>query len=428
MLLLRLVVFPYSVYGVLELPRFSANISTHSKDDVAVDHQEVTLFKAATETGGVVPVPSLLGILFDEDHWDYKEHPYWAVVTARRHRHHGPYHSKAYQRSIKLFLNSAGLVEVSCVATSMILFIWMYGYFADWPHQRTPHAYLLVLWIAWGFICAGVIHLSYGSHESTGWITGYLLEFIFSIENVFVFHVIAQAFKAPSRLSQKALFCVVLGQVVFQAVFFMGLAHWLHQSIVLPYVLGMWLLYVGYEAARTNHHDIFDIKETFIFRVARQRMGSRLHPEFNEDGIMFIKTQNGSLACTMLLPLAICLFFIDVLLEVDVTLTKIETLDKDFMCFSSSVVAACAVPELYFVARSVFERFRLLRYGVVFALFFYGMQLLMHRLFELPAFLGILVVILVMAICIMASDTQQLPAKCDLRSEDESPNVKPVLP
>merc|ERR1719401_567494 len=113
----------------------------------------------------------------------------------------------------------------------------------------------------------------------------------------------------------------------------------------------------------------------------------------------------------MLVPLAISLFFIDVLLEVDVTLTKIETLDKNFMCFSSSVVAACTVPELYFVARSVFERFHLLRYGVAFALFFYGMQLLVHRLFELPALVGILIVILVMAMCVMVSDSQQVSSK-----------------
>jgi tellurite resistance protein TerC len=411
----------HGVDGLLELPRFAANVSVHFKDEVVVDHQEVTLFGTQADRGGL-PKPSLLGILFDEDHVDYREHPWWAVATARRHSHH----PKAYQRSIKIFLNSAGLVEVSCVITSMVLFVWMYGYFADWPHQQTPHAYFLVLWIAWGFMCAGVIHFSYTPHESTGWITGYLLEFIFSIENVFVFHVVSQAFKAPSRLSQKALFCVVLGQIVFQAIFFMGLAHWLHRSIVLPYLLGIWLLYVGYEAARTSHHDIYDIRETFVYTFFRQIMGERLSPEFNEDGTMFVTTEKGSLGCTMLVPLAICLFIIDVLLEVDVTLTKIETLDKDFMCFSSSVVAACAVPELYFVARSVFERFKLLRYGVAFALFFYGMQLLLHQLFELPALAGILVVILVMALCIIASKMQQPPAKGDLQSDEVEP-VPPVV-
>merc|ERR1719498_1156860 len=111
-------------------------------------------------------------------------------------------------------------------------------------------------------MCLGAVYFVRGSAESAGWMTGYLLELIFSIENVFVFHVVCQSFRAPVHLTQKALFLVILGQMVFQAVFFMGLAHWLHQSLVLPYLLGVWLIYVGYESSRHHTEESFDVRES----------------------------------------------------------------------------------------------------------------------------------------------------------------------
>lgn len=259
----------------------------------------------------------------------------------------------------------------------------------------------------WGIVCAAMVYLLSGTTASFGWTTGYLLELVFSVENVFVFHVVCQGFRVPANLTQKALFVVIIGQIAFQALFFMGLAHWLHESFALPYVLGAWLLYVGFQASQGHASGNFDARESGAFKFFHSIIGKRLSPEFPKDGHVFFHTDDGLASCTMLLPLTICLIVVDVLFEVDVTLTKIETLDNSFMDFSSSVVAACAVPELYFVARKMFERYNLLQYGVAFVLLFYGVQLLFHRFFELPALVGIIVVMGVMVLCIAFSDEEE---------------------
>merc|ERR1719345_534475 len=103
----------------------------------------------------------------------------------------------------------------------------------------------------------------------------------------------------------------------------MGLAHWLHTSHILPYVLGVWLIYVGIEAGRHEHDEDGDIRESKAFKYGQMLMGERLCPEFPADGHVFF-TKDGRCACTMLLPLILCLCAIDALFEVDVTLTKIE--------------------------------------------------------------------------------------------------------
>jgi len=113
------------------------------------------------------------------------------------------------------------------------------------------------------------------------------------------------------------------------------------------------------------------------------------------------KKNDGKMVMTMVGPVFILLTLVDFAMEVDVTMTKIETIEGSFICFTSSVVAAVALPELFFVAQTLFQRFKLLKYGISFVLLFYGQQLLLHRLYELPTVLGLAMVVGVMLVCII---------------------------
>lgn len=326
------------------------------------------------------------------------------ITHARRHRHI-PEIISSHHKSVMEFLRTAHVLYVCFVLSSVVVFLWMYGHYLHWPNPRTMHLPVLLVWLLWAGVCILAVYVIRGSEDAAGWTVGYLLELIFSIENVFIFHIICQAFKAPAQLTQKAVFLVIIGQIIFQAIFFMGFAHWLHECLYLPYILGMWLCYVGFQSTRDHEGDAFDVRDTPAFRFCHAIMGERLSPEFPEDGHMFFVTRSGLNACTMVVPLALCLCLVDGLFEVDVTLTKIETLNHDFMCFSSSVVAACAVPELYYMGRHMFEDFHLIKYGVAWVLVFYGLQLLFHSFFELPALTGCILVMIVMALCMSCSSS-----------------------
>lgn len=94
----------------------------------------------------------------------------------------------------------------------------------------------------------------------------------------------------------------------------------------------------------------------------------------------------------MLVPLTATLVFMDLLFELDVTLTKIETFSHEFVNFSSSVVAACAVPDLYHVVSHLQSKYPLLNYAFAFVFLFYGLSLLLHEVYNVPALVGIGVV------------------------------------
>eukprot|EP00438_Fugacium_kawagutii_P032508 Skav233908 [mRNA] locus=scaffold435:407753:431166:+ [translate_table: standard] len=124
-----------------------------------------------------------------------------------------------------------------------------------------------------------------------GW---YFLELIFLVENVFVFHAIAEAFLVTTtRAVSQCLVVVAWGQICFDVVFYMGLAQWLRSWVFLPYLLG----HVAYVAAGADR-----------FLVLEKQI---------KVPILDVVT------CVLLLA--------DFLLDIDVVLTKIEEIPNTYI-------------------------------------------------------------------------------------------------
>lgn len=261
----------------------------------------------------------------------------------------------------------------------------------------------LLAWVAVGALCLVLNYVLVDKNEhGKMWATGYVLELIFSVENVFIFQVVCHAFAVPGKRIQPLLAIVVLCQVVFQAVFFMGLGAELEKAWLLPYLLGLWLLYVGVGTARGDHDEGYNPQESFVYRFCSLVLGDRLTPEYDGGGT-FCSVREDKVMFTPAVPVLGSLMLVDFLFEIDVTLTKIEVISGRFSNFSSSVVAACAMPELFFVAEGLLKRYTLLKYGISFVLIFYGLQLLLHDVFEPPALVGVVIVLLVFILCIALS-------------------------
>jgi len=302
---------------------------------------------------------------------------------------------------IAKFFESAVAFEWMLFALAMACYIMLHLHLFEWPSKNHYHAIALVIWVLAAGAYGSLIWQHLGPSKGSDWLVGYFLEFVFSIENVFIYHTVVEAFQVPRKPAQKALFIVVLCQIVFQMIFFMGLASWLNSLVFLPYVLGAWLLYVGLHSARESEHGSFNFEESSVFKACRWVLGDKLLPGYKEDAVMF--TEDERTRATLLLPALACLLMIDFIMEVDVTLTKIQETGNHYIAFTSSAAAAFAVPELFFVARDLFQRFPLMKYGVSFVLFFFGTELLLHNIVHIPDVLGVLIIAGVMLGCIILS-------------------------
>lgn len=232
--------------------------------------------------------------------------------------------------------------------------------------------------MVWLVAAAGVYAYTRGRHskeESEGWLEGYLLELIFSMENILIYELIASACNTPPTAVKKALFLVICCQVVFQFILYMDIATWLESLNWLPYVLGVWLLYVGFAAWNHDDHGESDMQEAPSVRLLKRVLGDRLLLDF--DGDSFFTISKGKTAMTMLGPVFLSLLMVDLLMEVDVSLTKIETNEHHVINFTSSTAAAFAVPEFYVIVSMLMVRCPQLKSIICIAVIFFGMELLL---------------------------------------------------
>mmetsp|Transcript_9062 Transcript_9062/g.26682 ORF Transcript_9062/g.26682 Transcript_9062/m.26682 type:complete len:510 (+) Transcript_9062:55-1584(+) len=290
-------------------------------------------------------------------------------------------------RRLQDFFGSVSRVSWGLVLVAIVIFTTKHFGLLHLPSSLMFHGTALVLWVVLAGLFAFVVFKLQGTAEAILWLNGYILELIFLVQNVLVNHVIIQAFRTPRWVNEKALFIVVVARMVFQLVFYLGLAELAFSGEVLPYLLGVWLLYVAWHAAADGDDAGFDIMDSRAVRVARAVLGDRLWLTKDETGAVFVVKDNRRRLSVVGL-MVFCLVLVDGLLQVDVSLTKIEQLEGNgYLCFSSAVVASFCMPELVFVTRDLFRRCPGLRYGISLVLAYIGVQMLLHQVFAIPVLL-----------------------------------------
>jgi len=338
----------------------------------------------------------------------------WSLVThVKRHKRRPLDHPVG----VSEFFKSAIGYQWGGFLAAMAILVPLNHHLLAGPNTQKFHATALLAFIGLGFSYNSMVWGCMGVKAGIMWFTGFLLEFIFSIENVFVFHIVVKAFGTPIRLAQKAIFVVVCVQIVFEMVFFMGLASRVRELTALPYLLGLWLLYVGFQAARDDGHDDFKLKDSVIMRLWKVCLGDRLLLTYKDDLIFFVEDER--ICVSLMFPLIGCLLAVDFALEVDVTLTKIEALPNEYIAFTSSALAALAVPELFCVAKRVFEHYFLLKYGISFVLVFFGVRMLFHDYIDIPDLVGCAIMVVVMALCMLLSEFLQGPVTNNSAAKEE---------
>mmetsp|Transcript_10733 Transcript_10733/g.33432 ORF Transcript_10733/g.33432 Transcript_10733/m.33432 type:complete len:576 (-) Transcript_10733:125-1852(-) len=336
---------------------------------------------------------------------------WYDLIWARRYK-------QDLQAQVALAMNG-GPLDWCLLSFGLLAFVALHHLLLKWPDTRTFHVAALLVWVAVAALYNCLVLLRLGKDSSTVWLIGYLLELIFSIENLFVFHIVVKAFRMPRWTTQRVLLLVVLSQAAFQAVFYMGLAAWLRSLKVLPYALGAWLIYVGWQAATEEEHGNYDVMQTRGVRLLRSFLGERLLLTQDDSSSMVLE-KAGKTCLTPAGLMLLCLVFVDFLLEVDVTVVKIESFPSRYICFSSSLLASFALPELFFVARDLFRRFFGLKYGISFVLVFVGLQSLLHNFFTLTALVSLSVIVGAIGLSIAASAVLNL-GKGDIGTDNIGP-------
>jgi tellurite resistance protein TerC len=239
------------------------------------------------------------------------------------------------------------------------------------------------------------------SNLSLEFITGYLVEYSLSADNVFVFILIFNSFGVQKRYYKKILVWGILGAIILRLIFIFLGAALLQKFDWIIYVFGAFLVYTGVkilfssgeeEHIEPGNHPVVKILSKY-FNVYKR----------NVIGRFFVRLKTGKLYMTPLFVIVVVIAFTDILFAVD-SIPAIFSISKDpYIVFFSNVFAVMGLRSLFFFLSSLMGLFRFLPMGLGVLLSFVGGKMLAHSKLEEWGFgtlssLGVIIGILTISI------------------------------
>ena len=200
-------------------------------------------------------------------------------------------------------------------------------------------------------------------------LTGYVVEYSLSVDNIFVFILVLGYFGVPARYQHRVLFYGILGALVFRGIF-ISLGAVLMQFHWVVWAFGAFLIITGLRMLRGTEENV-DLGRNPMIRLVR-----RILPVTHEmHGQHFVVRQDGRLWATPLLVALLCLEASDVVFAIDSVPAIFALTREPFVVFTSNVFAILGLRSMYFMLGGAVERFHLLRYGLAVVLMFVGLKM-----------------------------------------------------
>lgn len=255
------------------------------------------------------------------------------------------------------------------------------------------------VWISLAIIFDLFVFFQFGKVKALEFITGYVIEYSLSVDNIFVFIIIFTYFAVPDRYQHKILFWGIIGALVMRGIFiFAGVAlinrfHW----IIL--IFGAFLVITGVKMLFQKKTQVNPEKNPVVkfFRkflpVTEEVHGSKL----------FIR-QNHRVYATPLFLVLLVVESSDLLFAVDSIPAVLAVSQDKFIVYTSNIFAILGLRSLYFAVAGIMGYFRYIKIGIAFILTFVGVKMLASFFhLEIPIILSLGIIISILLISILAS-------------------------
>lgn len=299
-----------------------------------------------------------------------------------------------------LILGSLGVIITICLAVDL------YSHRRD-EAVRIKDATLwslLYIVIAIGF--AWLIRYEYGDEMMVKYLTGYLLEKMLSVDNLFVFIAIFSYFGIEDRYQHRILHWGILGAVVMRTSFVaLGAGGLLLFGWVAETILGLVVLYTAYLMWVSGDQDTVDYESQWYIRLTKrwlpvtaEREGHRFFIKYNS--YLFGSPSDPEIVVGpswyrlrykldpphvkkrtrwMATPLFLCLVAVevsDVLFAFDSVPAVLVVVEQFDVVLSAILFAIIGLRSLYFVLTALKRHLRYLEPAVIVILIYIGVKML----------------------------------------------------
>ncbi len=288
-------------------------------------------------------------------------------------------------------------------------FYFVLLYFGDYIHsidsferlEYIIHKFRHPVKIIPGDLDASIAH--YNHNLALEYITGYVVEYALSVDNIFVMMMIFTSFNVAKDNYHKVLFWGILGAIVMRFIFIFAGAALINKFDWILDVFGVFLLYSGVkmylernksEKIDTQHHPVVKFANKH-FRVHNQFVGDKFWVKI--DGI------------TKITPLFLVLVIIeatDLIFAVDSIPAIFSVTHDPYIVFFSNIFAIMGLRSMFFLLSGVVDKLRYLKIGLAALLVFIGFKMIFHKYLEEIGFkttYSLLIILGILATAVIAS-------------------------
>jgi len=263
------------------------------------------------------------------------------------------------------------------------------------------------VWVSLALLFNLGIYFWQGPQKALEFLTGYLIEYSLSIDNIFVFLLLFTYFGVASQYQHKILFWGIIGALVMRAAFIVAGVTLIQKFHWIIYVFGAVLIISGIKMALQKDKEIHP-ENNFLLKLLRRFIP--IATDY-EGGNFFVKRAGKFMAT----PLFIVLFVVettDVVFAAD-SIPAILAITMDpFIVYTSNVFAILGLRALFFALSGIMQLFHYLHYGLSAILVFVGLKMLIADFYKVPigAALGVIFGILICSVVASVLNPQDVCA------------------
>lgn len=259
------------------------------------------------------------------------------------------------------------------------------------------------VWVSLALLFAAGVYYFNGQVKSVEFLTGYVIEYALSVDNIFVFVLLFTYFRVPPAYQHRVLFWGILGALIMRGSLILIGAALIERFTWIIYIFGAFLIFTGLKMAISlNKGEEEDVHpdNNIVVRIFRRFMPvtKEMHgPKF------FIK-EAGRWAATPLFIVLLIVESTDLIFAVD-SIPAIFGVTRDpFIIYTSNVFAILGLRSLYFLLSGIMDKFHYLKVGLAFILTFVGVKMLLsHSAYAIKIEYSLAIIVSTLVISVIAS-------------------------
>lgn len=255
-----------------------------------------------------------------------------------------------------------------------------------------------LIWVICSLLFNLLVWKMKGDAAGLDFLTGYVIEYSLSVDNIFVFVLIFAYFRVPPSSQHRVLVWGILGALVMR-----GVMIWLGVALVerfhfVLYIFGAFLVLTGIRMLFDRDAKM-DFEKNFFMRWCRRVLP--LTREFQ--GERFAVRVDGRLMFTPLLLVLLLVDVMDLVFAVDSIPAVFAITTDQFIVYTSNICAILGLRSLYFLLARMMDRFIYLKTGLALILLFVGTKMIAANRIHIPNWISLLIIVAILTTTITIS-------------------------